>query len=100
MAVAPRSRNQPPALNPTISWRGSVAAVTSAIAADASRGVRPWTPATFPHAIDAETSRASRSRRPVGSTFPNAVANAASSASTTSATGSQRRGPRTPRPAA
>ena len=70
-----RPRLQPPlpAKKPTISYRVSVAAVTSASAADASRGVRPGTPATEPPVIEPETSSASSSRLPVGSTFSNAV---------------------------
>ena len=62
-----------PAWKPTISWRGSVAAVTSAIAADASRGVRPGTPAIQPPAIEPDTSSASSMRLLAGSTFPNAA---------------------------
>ena len=45
--------------------------MTSAIAADASRGVSPGTPAIWPNVIDPDTSRASSHRLPVGSTFPN-----------------------------
>jgi hypothetical protein len=59
--------------NPTISGSSSVAAVTSASAADASRGVRPGMPATWPHVIEPETSSARSIRRPLGSTFPNAA---------------------------
>ena len=62
-----------PSVNATISCRGSVAAVTSAIAADASRGVRPGTPAISPQLIEPDTSSASSMRLPVGSTLPNAA---------------------------
>jgi hypothetical protein len=61
-----------PAWKPTTSYRSSVAAVTSARAAEASRGEKPGTPATQPAVIEPETSSASRSRVPAGSTFPNA----------------------------
>jgi hypothetical protein len=47
--------------------------VTSASAADASRGVRPGTPATQPFVIEPETSSASSNRVPAGSTLSNAV---------------------------
>ena len=46
----------------------SVAAVTSAIAAAASRGVKPRTPATLPMPIEPDTSSPSTSRLSVGST--------------------------------
>jgi hypothetical protein len=48
-----------------------VAAVTRAIAAEASRGVSPGTPATLPYVIEPDTSRASSVREPVVSTLPN-----------------------------
>ena len=47
-ATAPGFEAAVPAKKPTISYCGSVAAVTRASAADASRGVRPGTPATVP----------------------------------------------------
>ena len=58
-----------PVKKPTTSYRGSVAAVTSASAADASRGLRPGTAATWPPTIEPDTSSASRSRFR-RSTFP------------------------------
>ena len=45
----------------------------SAIAAEATRGVNPGTPATMPLVIEPETSRPSTHRLPVGSTLPNAA---------------------------
>ena len=72
-ATAAALRSRPAAWNPTISYPGSVAAVTSAIAAEATRGVSPGTPATRPPLIEPDTSSASSSRLPVGSTFPNAA---------------------------
>ena len=62
-----------PAKKPTISCCSSVAAVTRASAAEASRGVRPGTPATSPHVIEPDTSSASSMRVPAGSTLPNAA---------------------------
>ena len=63
-AVAPRRRGEAP----RTANSGSVRAVTSAIAALATRGVRPGTPAIAPAAIEPETSSASRCVFPVGST--------------------------------
>ena len=65
------SRTMPP-VKPTICVSASVAAVISAMAADASRGVSD-DPATRPAAIDPDTSSASSNRLPVGSTALNAV---------------------------
>lgn len=62
-----------PAKKPTISCAGSLAAVTSAIAADASRGVSPGTPETHPAPIEPDTSSARSMRVPDGSTLPNAA---------------------------
>ena len=55
-----------PDVKATMVYFGSVAAVTNAIAADATRGVSPGTPATTPEAIDPETSSASNVRAPDG----------------------------------
>jgi hypothetical protein len=52
-------------------WCVSVAAVMSAIAAEATRGVRPGTPATLPRPMEPDTSSARSQRWPVGSTLPN-----------------------------
>ena len=53
-------------MNATISWFGSTAAVTSAIAALPTRGVMPGRPAMFGLVIEPDTSRASSVRAPVG----------------------------------
>ena len=63
----------PGAENATMIWLGSVAAMTSAWAAAATRGVRPRTPATALTPIEPETSSARTQRFPVGVTFPNAA---------------------------
>lgn len=60
------------AVNPTTSQSSSTAIVTSARAADASRGVI-GSPEMFPNDIDPDTSSASRVRAPVGSTAANAA---------------------------
>ena len=53
-------------------WCGSTAAVIKAIAAEATRGVKPGTPAISPMPIEPETSSAKTTRLPVGSTLPKA----------------------------
>jgi hypothetical protein len=50
---------------------GSTAAVTSAIAAAATRGVKPGEPATVPPSIEPETSSASTMRLPLACTLSN-----------------------------
>jgi hypothetical protein len=62
----------PPEVNATVSTAGSDASVTAAMAAEATRGVRPATPATVPQPMELETSSASIVRLPAGSTLPNA----------------------------
>ena len=54
-------------VKPTAWNRGSTRAVTMAIAALATRGVSPGTPAMAPPSIDPETSSASRCDLPAGS---------------------------------
>ena len=65
--------NHPRPVKPTMWWAGSTAAVTRAIAAAASRGERPTTPATSPQPILPDTSSASSQRFPVVSTAANAA---------------------------
>jgi hypothetical protein len=66
-----RRHARPPLVNPTVRTIGSTAVVTSASAADASRheSGRP----EIVHAMEPETSKASRVRLPAGSTAPNAA---------------------------
>src|SRR5439155_9251747 len=59
-----------PFVNATMRYDGSTAAVTSAIAADASRHERYGIPCTGA-LIDPDTSSASMSRLPLVSTLPN-----------------------------
>ena len=61
----------PPAVKAVRKCRGSVAAVTRAMAAAASRQLTPSSPFTR-MVIDPETSRASMIRLPLGSTDPKA----------------------------
>ncbi len=53
-------------------WWRSVAAVTRAIAAEPTRGVRPGTPAIAPPVIEPDTSRARSVRLPDGTTAADA----------------------------
>jgi hypothetical protein len=69
---APPPGDQRP-VNPMMWWAGSTAAVTRAIAAEASRAVRPGTPATSLPPMLPDTSSANSQRFPVGSTASNAA---------------------------
>ena len=58
-------------MKPVITWFASVRAVTSARAAEATRGEIPGMPAMGGLTIEPDTSSASMVRLPVGSTLSN-----------------------------